>query len=141
MRPRFELQLPVTREVWLDALRSALQNDAESLRGQVFRKHAVVQMRYTERTFWSPYLSLEVEDGTSFHQTLMSAELSTLDQGIQPGWENEEMQTRPHSYHMLPSSANKRKLDRWDGSLLQVHRLPYLSSKKKEIIFEWDVKK
>jgi uncharacterized integral membrane protein len=62
MRPRFELQLPVTREAWLDALRSALQNDAQSLRGQVFRKHAVVQMRDTERTFWSPYLSLEVED-------------------------------------------------------------------------------
>jgi hypothetical protein len=62
MRPRFELQLPVTREAWLDALRSALQNDAESLRGQVFRKHAVVQMCDTERTFWSPYLNLEVED-------------------------------------------------------------------------------
>jgi len=32
------------------------------MRGQVFRKHAVVQMCDTERTFWSPYLSLEVED-------------------------------------------------------------------------------
>jgi len=62
MRPRFEFQLPVTRETWLDALRSALQNDAESLRGQVFRKHAVVEMRGTDRTFWSPYLNLEVED-------------------------------------------------------------------------------
>ena len=62
MRPRFEFQLPVTREAWLDALRSALQNDAEPLRGQVFRKHAVVQMRDRERTFWSPYLNLEVED-------------------------------------------------------------------------------
>jgi len=62
MRPRFEFQLPVTRETWLDALRSALQNDAESLRGQVFRKHAVVEMRDGERTFWSPYLNLEVED-------------------------------------------------------------------------------
>ena len=62
MRPRFEFQLPVTPETWLDALRSALQNDAESLRGQVFRKHAVVEMRSTDRTFWSPYLNLEVED-------------------------------------------------------------------------------
>ena len=62
MRPRFELQLPVTREAWLDALRSALENDPESLRGQVFRKHAVVEMRDGERTFWSPYLNLEVED-------------------------------------------------------------------------------
>jgi len=62
MRPRFELQLPVTREAWLNALRSALQNDPESLRGQVFRKHAVVEMRDGERTFWSPYLNLEVED-------------------------------------------------------------------------------
>ena len=62
MRPRFELQLPVTREAWLDALRSALENDHESLRGQVFRKHAVVQIRDRDRTFWSPYLNLEVED-------------------------------------------------------------------------------
>jgi hypothetical protein len=62
MRPRFEFQLPVTRETWLDALRSALQDDAGSLRGQVFRKHAVVEMRSTDRTFWSPYLNLEVED-------------------------------------------------------------------------------
>jgi hypothetical protein len=62
MRPRFEFQLPVTRETWLEALRSALQDDAESLRGQVFRKHAVVEMRDGERTFWSPYLNLEVED-------------------------------------------------------------------------------
>jgi uncharacterized integral membrane protein len=62
MRPRFELQLPVTREAWRDALRSELENDPESLRGQVFRKHAVVEIRDGERTFWSPYLNLEVED-------------------------------------------------------------------------------
>jgi hypothetical protein len=62
MRPRFELQLPVARETWLDALQSALRDDAESLRGQVFRKHAVVEMRDATRTFWSPYLNLEVED-------------------------------------------------------------------------------
>ncbi|MGB5284413.1 MAG: hypothetical protein WBN29_07870 [Polyangiales bacterium] len=62
MRPRFELQLPVERELWLGALSSLLQNDPGSLRGQVFRAHAVVLMRDTERTFWSPYLNLEVED-------------------------------------------------------------------------------
>jgi len=62
MRPRFELQLPVARETWLDALRAELESDPPSLRGQVFRKHAVVQMLDAERTFWSPYLNLEVED-------------------------------------------------------------------------------
>ena len=62
MRPRFELQLPVAREAWLEALRSGLQDDDRSLRGQVFRKHAVVEMRDGVRTFWSPYLNLEVED-------------------------------------------------------------------------------
>lgn len=62
MRPRFELQLPVERERWLDALRALLDGETESLRGQVFRKHAVVQMRDTKRTFWSPYLNLEIED-------------------------------------------------------------------------------
>jgi len=56
------MQLPVARETWLDALRSGLEDESGSLRGQVFRKHAVVQMRDAERTFWSPYLNLEVED-------------------------------------------------------------------------------
>ena len=62
MRPRFELQLPVNREQWLGALQSLLETEGGPLRGQVFRKHAVVQMRNAERTFWSPYLNLEVED-------------------------------------------------------------------------------
>jgi hypothetical protein len=62
MRPRFELQLPVDRERWLDALRTVLDGGEAPLRGQVFRKHAVLQMRDPERTFWSPYLNLEVED-------------------------------------------------------------------------------
>lgn len=62
MRPRFKLQLPVSSERWLEALRSLLQDDPGPLRGQVFRRHAVVQMRDGERTFWSPYLNLEVED-------------------------------------------------------------------------------
>lgn len=62
MRPRFELQLPVARERWLNALRALLETEPGSLRGQVFRKHAVVQMGDKEKTFWSPYLNLEVED-------------------------------------------------------------------------------
>jgi hypothetical protein len=62
MRPRFTLQLPVPSERWLDALRALLEHDPGPLRGQVFRKHAVVQMRHGQRTFWSPYLNLEVED-------------------------------------------------------------------------------
>ena len=62
MRPRFELQLPVDRKRWLGALKSLLDTEEGTLRGQVFRKHAVVQMRDRERTFWSPYLNLEVED-------------------------------------------------------------------------------
>ena len=70
MRPRFELQLPVNRERWLGALQSLLDEGDGALRGQVFRKHAVVQMQDRERTFWSPYLNLEVEDepdGSAIH--------------------------------------------------------------------------
>jgi hypothetical protein len=62
MRPRFKLQLPVERDRWLGALRALLDSGSESVRGQVFSRHAVVQMRDGERTFWSPYLNLEVED-------------------------------------------------------------------------------
>lgn len=62
MRPRFEFQLPVDRERWLRELRSLLEEPPEALRGQVFRKHAVIEMSEPARTFWSPYLNLEVED-------------------------------------------------------------------------------
>ena len=62
MRPRFALQLPVHRDRWLAALKAQLDADPGALRGQVFRKHAVVQICDRERTFWSPYLNLEVED-------------------------------------------------------------------------------
>ena len=62
MRPRFRLQLPVERGTWLDALRRALSDEKGICEGQVFRKHAVVEIRDEDRSFWSPYLNLEVED-------------------------------------------------------------------------------
>jgi len=70
MRPRFELQLPVERSTWLEALREVLEEQRGVCSGQVFRKHAVIEMRGRERSFWSPYLNLEVEDepgGSAIH--------------------------------------------------------------------------
>ena len=61
MRPRFELQLPIEPETWLQTLRMLLDSDPGCLRGQVFRKHAVLEICDQARTFWSPYLTLEVE--------------------------------------------------------------------------------
>lgn len=62
MRPRFELQLPVERETWLDALRRLLDDEPGVCTGQIFRKHAVVEVRDDKRSFWSPYLNLDVDD-------------------------------------------------------------------------------
>lgn len=62
MRPRFEFQLPVDGKRWLAHLQLLLDEPPEELRGQVFRKHAVIQLSEQSRTFWSPYLNLEVED-------------------------------------------------------------------------------
>ena len=62
MRPRFAFQLPVERETWLGALRKLLDEEPEVCKGQVFRKHAVIEVRDDARSFWSPYLNLEVED-------------------------------------------------------------------------------
>lgn len=61
MRPRFEFQLPVASATWLDALRGVLA-DESGYRGQVFRNHAVVEVGAEQRSFWSPYLNLEVGD-------------------------------------------------------------------------------
>lgn len=62
MRPRFSFQVPVGRSTWLGALGRVLEDDSGDCRGQIFRKHAVVEVRAEARRFWSPYLSIEVED-------------------------------------------------------------------------------
>lgn len=62
MRPRFAFQVPVGRTTWLGALGRMLADEAGACRGQIFRKHAVVEVREDERSFWSPYLNIEVED-------------------------------------------------------------------------------
>jgi hypothetical protein len=62
MRPRFELQLPVEADQWLGALQSQLRTDAAPCRGAVFRCHANLWMHDAQRTFWSPYLNLDIDE-------------------------------------------------------------------------------
>ncbi len=62
MRPSFVVQLPVASRTWLEALGQLLTQDQGKCRGQVFRKHAVIEVREDAREFWSPYLNLELED-------------------------------------------------------------------------------
>ena len=62
MRPRFELHVPVERSAWLEAFQDALRDDSDLCRGQVFRRHAFVEIRDDQKRFWSPYLNIDLVD-------------------------------------------------------------------------------
>lgn len=62
MRPRFELQLPVAADEWLGELKSELQTEAAPCRGAVFRCHANLWMDDAQKTFWSPYLNIDIDE-------------------------------------------------------------------------------
>lgn len=65
MRPRFELELPVGADHWLGELQTQLRADSAPCRGAVFRCHANLWMHDAERTFWSPYLNLDIDEKPS----------------------------------------------------------------------------
>ncbi|MEM7436256.1 MAG: hypothetical protein AAF436_13945 [Myxococcota bacterium] len=65
MRPRFEMKLPIEGAEWLNALRRVLDDDAGLCRGRIFRQHAVIEIRESARSFWSPVLSIDVSEQPS----------------------------------------------------------------------------
>ncbi|MEM7135207.1 MAG: hypothetical protein AAF500_01440 [Myxococcota bacterium] len=65
MRPRFEMKLPIEGAEWLEALRRVLDDDPGPCRGRIFRRHAVIEIHESSRSFWSPVLSVDVSDQPS----------------------------------------------------------------------------
>jgi hypothetical protein len=60
MRPLFRLNLPIAREQLMDAIRTALSDDAAPVVGRVLRRHVELTVRPNAQHFWSPHLSLDV---------------------------------------------------------------------------------
>jgi hypothetical protein len=66
MRPRFAVELP-EGEQFLDTLREHLKAEDAPCNGQVFRRHAMLQMPKRARHLWSPHLNLEVREYDEKH--------------------------------------------------------------------------
>lgn len=62
MRPRFEVADAPDADVLWRALRAGLQQSDAPCVGQLFRRHAVLQVSADQQHFWSPQLALELRD-------------------------------------------------------------------------------
>ncbi len=69
MRPLFDVDVPSASLILLSLQRQLLRG-TPVCQGQVFRKHAVLQVRESARHLWSPYLNIEIreeEDAVRLH--------------------------------------------------------------------------
>lgn len=62
LRPRFKLALPCSATRAAERLRGALADDGYPFRGNGYGHHFVLRVPEAERHFWSPQLSLDLED-------------------------------------------------------------------------------
>lgn len=62
IRPRFQRQSRLPKEEVLIRLREALQSSTASVRGLIVDHHITLSIPSEEQHFWSPQLSLEVEE-------------------------------------------------------------------------------
>jgi hypothetical protein len=62
IRPRFQRQHPATAEQVIHRLSEALKNSDGSIKGSVMDHHIVLRMPVEQQHYWSPQLSLTIED-------------------------------------------------------------------------------
>ncbi|MCB9290938.1 MAG: hypothetical protein H6560_26780 [Lewinellaceae bacterium] len=61
IRPRFQEQVPLSKEEALERLRAALKQPGSPIIGYVADHHVTLKIPYDKQHFWSPQLALEVE--------------------------------------------------------------------------------
>jgi len=62
VRPRFQLEVPLSQEETLQRIRNALDKKMLSIRGLVVDHHVTLKIPPEDQHFWSPQLDLEVEE-------------------------------------------------------------------------------
>lgn len=62
MRPRFSFEVDLPRDQVIDRLSAALEEQRWPLKGAVSSEHVDLRMNEAERHFWSPWLTLWIED-------------------------------------------------------------------------------
>ncbi len=62
MRPRFALEFPATADEVMDCIRSMLETEGPGYGGTSARRCAELFVDESERRFWSPHLSIQVQE-------------------------------------------------------------------------------
>jgi len=62
IRPRYTFSVPLKKEEVLTKLRDALKNEPPGLTGKFVKPLVVISIEEKDRHFWSPELSLDVEE-------------------------------------------------------------------------------
>jgi len=62
MRPRFGIDLRCDAGRLMEVMESRLENDAEQITGTFSKRHAVLRLPDSQRHFWTPQLSVQVEE-------------------------------------------------------------------------------
>ena len=61
IRPRFQQEIPLSKDEALARLRAALKRPGSPIIGYVADHHVTLKIPYDKQHFWSPQLALEVE--------------------------------------------------------------------------------
>ncbi len=62
IRPRFQRNIPTDPDVILENIRKKLDLAETTLKGQIVQHHVILKIPQEEQHYWSPQLSLSVED-------------------------------------------------------------------------------
>ncbi|MFZ1809015.1 MAG: hypothetical protein WAU36_17415 [Cyclobacteriaceae bacterium] len=65
VRPRFKIETSYTSEQLLNSLKHALDKDDATCTGQVHAQYATIYIPHKDQHYWSPQLSLSVEETES----------------------------------------------------------------------------
>ncbi len=65
IRPRFQQEVPLSKEETLARLKAALKQPGSPIIGYVADHHVTLKIPYDNQHFWSPQLALEVEEHES----------------------------------------------------------------------------
>lgn len=65
VRPRFKIETSYTSEQLLDRIKQALDKESATCTGQVHSQYATIYIPHKDQHYWSPQLSLSVEETES----------------------------------------------------------------------------
>lgn len=62
IRPRFEIEVPLSQNEILDRIESELSRDDAECTGEIVDQHVILEVHEEDRHYWSPQLTAEIEE-------------------------------------------------------------------------------